>query len=111
MNGAKKFVRLYELMVPCARNDGTPYRTRHHREWDRQVREITGGMTIMQPARGQWKSDTGELYMERMIPVRIACTEDQMNEILKRTLNHYPDQEAIMAYIVSEKVIIKKREA
>lgn len=95
--------------MPTVRNNGKPYRTRHHREWDRQVRKITGGLTILAPAKGQWISPSGELYLERMIPVRIACNEAQMAEVVKTTLNHYPDQQAIMHYEVSNLVQITER--
>lgn len=45
-------------MVPCNFNDGTPVRTRHHREWDRQVRKISGGLTILPPSKGQWQNES-----------------------------------------------------
>jgi len=38
-----------------------------------------------------------------MIPVRIACGEKQINEIMKITIKHYR-QEAVMAYEISQKV-------
>lgn len=102
-------VRLWEILVPCNKNDGTPYRTRHHRAWDVQVKRITGGMTIFQPTIGKWISPDGEEFVDRMIPVRVACTRAQIREIINRTLNHYPDQEAVMAYKISEEVIIEHR--
>ena len=99
-------IKLWEILVPCQRNDGKPYRTRHHRAWDLQVERITGGLTIMRPALGQWRSPaTGTLHKERMIPVRIACTREQMREILRRTLVHYPEQEEVMAYLISDEVM------
>lgn len=102
-------LKLYEILVPCQRNDGTPIRTRHHRAWDEQIRRITGGLTILKPAIGQWVSPDGELFKDRMIPVRIACTSEQIDEVIRRTLNHYPDEAAVMAYIISEEVRIVHR--
>lgn len=102
---ASEPLELWEILVPCNRNDGTPIRTRHHRGWDEQVKKIAGGITIMRPAIGKW-----EEYTDRMIPVRIACTSKQMDEIIKRTLNHYNDQEAVMAYKISEEVRIVRRD-
>ena len=104
-------VKLWEVLVPCARNDGKPYRTRHHRAWDTQVKRISGGITILQPAKGKWYNDQGMLFVDRVIPVRIACTEDEIEEIIQRTLNHYPDQEAVFAYCISSDVRIRYREA
>jgi len=110
--------QLWEILVPCHRNNGKPYRTRHHRQWDKQVIRVTGGMTIMKPTIGYWQNeqigvgpggDDNPIYRDRMIPVRIACTSKQMDEIIRRTLIHYPDQEAVMAYMVSEEVRIVHR--
>lgn len=99
---------LWEILVPTISNEGKPYRTRYHRVWDAKVRAITGGLTIMAPAKGQWKSLDGDLYIERMIPVRIACTREQIEEIIDITMKYY-DQLAVMAYRVSDEVIIKNR--
>lgn len=102
-------LRLWEILVPCQWNIGKPIRTRHHREWDRQVNAIAGGVTIFKPTKGKWISPSGTLYQDRMIPVRIACTAKQMDEIVRRTLKHYHDQEAVMYYMVSEVVRIVYR--
>ena len=96
---------LWEILVPTRRNDGRPLRTRFHKVWDKKVRSIAGGLTIIPPVRGQWM-DGLELYEERMIPVRIMCTEPQMQEIVKITLKHYDDQIATMYYRLSEAVEI-----
>lgn len=99
-------MKLYEILVPCMRNNGVPIRTRCHREWDRRVRKITGGLTVMQPGRGQWVfGDT--LFSERMIPVRIYCTESQIEAIADITAKFY-EQLAVMYYVVSEQVVIKE---
>lgn len=100
---------LWEILVPTAQNSGKPFRTRHHREWDKQVYKITGGLTIYQPAKGKWVSPRGQLFQDRVIPVRVACLESDIEKILEITLKHY-DQEAVMAYRVSERVLIKHRE-
>jgi len=95
--------------VPRVRNNGKPYTTRHHRAWDKQVIKITGGLTVLPPTVvGYWVGEEGT-YKDTMIPVRIACTDKQMNEILDRTLVHYNDQEAIMAYVISNEVVIRNR--
>lgn len=85
------------------------YTTRFHRTWDKRVRDITGGLTVLQPAKGQWISPTGELYQERMIPVRIAATRTQIDQIIDMTLAHY-DQLAVLCYKVSDLVIIRHKE-
>ncbi len=96
-------IRLYEILVPTVRNNGRPIRLRFHKIWDQKVREIAGGMTILSPARGQWVSETGELFVERMIPVRIACTKEQIEQIADFTRTYY-DQKVILFYLVSNEV-------
>ena len=97
--------KLYEILVPCNWNDGTPIRTRHHREWDNQVRKLTGGLTILTPGKGQWVHEN-DLYVDRMIPVRVFCTSTQMGDIAQITIKHY-EQEAVMYYPISDWVLIQ----
>lgn len=73
---------------------------------DEKVRAITGGLTILSPAKGQWVSPSGELFKERMIPVQVACTEEQIEQIADLTAKHY-DQLAILFYCVSNNIKIK----
>lgn len=101
-------LRLWEILVPCVMN-GHPTRTKHHKNWDAWVRKLTGGLTILKPARGQWiQPGCGTLHEERVIPVRIAATDGQMDDIIDFTIQHY-NQLAVMAYVVSERVIIRHR--
>lgn len=100
---------LWEILVPRCSNEGIEYRVEHHRKWDAQVRQIAGGITILRPARGQWVSSEGELFREEMIPVRVYCTEEDIDRILEYTVQYY-NQKAVFAYEVSTKVKIKERE-
>ena len=101
-------IKLWEILVPTIRNDGRPIKARFHRVWDQKVYQLTNGLTIMTPTKGKWVSTDGKLYSERMIPVRIACTREQIEQIIDFSLIYY-DQEAIMAYMLSEEVIIKHK--
>lgn len=100
-------MNLYEILVPTVRNDGRPFRLRFHRIWDANVRQIAGGLTVFFPAKGTWTSPNGEVFQERMIPVRIACTEEQIHRIAEFTGIYY-SQIAVMYYQVSDKVFIKE---
>lgn len=103
-------VQLWEILVPTINNEGKPFRTRHHKEWDKVVRNISGGMTILTPCKGQWIDKSTEvLYEERMIPVRIACTRNQIIQIMKFAKVHYK-QIDILAYKVSDDVIFLSKE-
>lgn len=97
---------LWEILVPTVRNDGRPIRTRFHRIWDAKVRQISGGLTIMPPARGQWVAPDGKLFVERMIPVRLIATRAQLDEVIAFTLKYY-DQLAVLAYRISDEVVLK----
>jgi hypothetical protein len=85
------------------------YSTRYHRVWDEKVRAISGGLTIMSPVKGQWTSNDGDLFKERMIPVRIIATREQIEQIIELTLEYY-DQLAVLCYKLSDEVILKHRE-
>jgi hypothetical protein len=101
---------LWEILVPTTRrlSNGTvvPCSTRYHRVWDAVIRDITGGLTILKPAKGYWVDD-GEIYTDRTIPVRIACTREQIEKIIDITLSYY-NQVAVMAYKISDEVIVKR---
>jgi hypothetical protein len=76
--------------------------------WDKKIIEITGGLIVLTPAKCAWVSPKGDLFCERMIPVRIACTRQQIAQIIRMTLNYY-EQKAVMAYRVSDEVIITSK--
>ena len=97
---------MWEILVPTQTNDGKPIRTRQHREWDSRVRRISGGLTILPPAKGQWVAPDGVLFTERMIPVRILCTKNEIYKIVDMTMDFY-SQLAVLAYKVSDEVILK----
>lgn len=103
---------MWEILVPTERRaePGKFYTTRYHRVWDGKVRAITGGLTVMAPARGQWINPmTGDLFQERMIPVRIMATRDEIEKIVELTLKYY-NQIAVLCYKISDEVILKFRE-
>ncbi|MHC4188406.1 MAG: hypothetical protein ACYSUB_01850 [Planctomycetota bacterium] len=99
-------MNIYEIYVPTVTPEGKPIRTRQHRHWDKEVRRIAGGLTVMQPARGQWLSPDDEVFAERMIPVRIACTREQIETIADMTAAFYR-QQAIMFCLISSEGYIK----
>lgn len=102
---------LWEILVPATKPITFPgkhrfFRKRYHKLWDAKVIAIAKGLTVLQPNKGQWLSPRGELCNDRVIPVRISCTKSQIEEIMDITAKHY-FQEAVMAYKVSDEVIIK----
>lgn len=101
-------VMLWEILVPTEINN-KPIKLRYHKVWDSHVRRITGGLTILHPAKGQWVNKEGNLFVERMIPVRVAATREQIYVIAHMTAVYYR-QQAVMFYRVSDEVYIKQFE-
>ena len=99
---------LYEILVPTVRPDKPDkyFKTRYHKVWDSKVRAITKGLTILKPVKGEWVSPAGELFAERMIPVRICCTEEEIEKVADMTAAYY-GQIAILYYKISDFVKIK----
>lgn len=102
---------MWEILVPTERRaePGKFYTIRYHRVWDAKVRAITGGLTILTPAKGQWVAPDGELFSERMIPVRIMATRAEIDKIIDLTIEYY-DQLAVFCAKVSEEVIVRYKE-
>ena len=98
--------QMWEILVPASNNKDLGFTYEHHKAWDAFVRSVTGGVTIMKTAKGEWVSPTGKLYKDRMIPCRIICTEEQISEIIDFTIDHYK-QEAVLAYKISNDVILR----
>lgn len=99
---------LWEILVPALSKKNKKFTYNHHKEWDEFVKKITGGVTIMKTAKGQWISPTGKIYIDRIIPCKIVCSEEQISEIIDFTIEHY-NQEAVLAYRVSTNVILRHR--
>lgn len=96
--------QLYEILVPTLM-DNKPIHTRYHRVWDSKVRAISGGLSILPVAHGHWIAPDGALFIERMIPVRIMCTREQIEKIADISAEYYK-QQAIFHYKVSDEVVI-----
>lgn len=101
--------KLYEILVPASSNSQARFTYAHHKKWDAFVMSVAKGVTIMKVGKGSWVSPDGSLYKDRVIPCRIACTREEIDIIIDFTLKHY-DQLAVMAYCISEEVIIKHKE-
>lgn len=99
---------LWEILVPSHDNTGIPFLVSHHKAWDAAVMEIAGGLTIGRASRGLWNSPESRTYEDKVIPVKIACSREEIRAIADMTLRHY-DQEAVMYYLVSSEAVIARR--
>lgn len=104
-------ISLWEILVPTVHPVTLKsIRTRFHRVWDHKVKEISGGLSILKPLKGMWVNpDTKDTETERMIPVKISCTKEQIIKIIDMTIVYYA-QHTVMAYKISEEVIFRTRE-
>jgi hypothetical protein len=76
-----------------------------HRQWDAQVSEIAGGLTLFKTRKGRWLWN-GLLQREKMIRVRIAASPAEIKTIADMAKKHY-NQEAIMYYLISQEAFIQ----
>jgi len=101
----KKKQKMWEILVPAS-NKNQEFTYEHHKQWDEFVIAISGGITVMKTAKGEWVSPESTRFRDRMIPVRVKCTRSEIEKIIDFTIKHY-EQEAVLAYKISEEVILK----
>lgn len=101
--------QFWEILVPGE------FTIDKHRKWDEEVCKIAGGLTVLSKyvSKGRWVNHFegfagSDIMKESMIPVRVACTMEQLTRILEFTLAHY-NQEAIMVYKISDKVLLAEK--
>jgi hypothetical protein len=100
---------LWEILIPANSNTGKKFPLKFHKEWDKKAKALSGGITILKTSLGEWTSPSGKTFKDKMIPVRIYCTEKEIDSIIDFTIKHYK-QEAVMAYEISKNVkIISKK--
>lgn len=97
-------MELWEILVPASSNKGE-FSYEHHKQWDSFVLGIAGGITVLKAGKGEWIHE-GKSYKDRVIPVRVACSHEDIVKIIDFTLSHYK-QKAVMAYRLSDNVIIQ----
>lgn len=95
---------LFEILIPAENKAGIEWPKWFHKKWDEEVSKICGGLTILSSVKGQWL-DRNQTFCEVMIPVRIACSQDQIRIIAELTAKHYY-QKSIMYYKISDEVVL-----
>jgi hypothetical protein len=104
---SSKTEEMWEILVPAS-NKIQEFTYEHHKAWDEFVIGISGGITIMKTVKGEWVSPNNVRFKDRMIPVRIKCSADDIDKIIDFTIKHY-EQEAVLAYKISEEVILRNK--
>lgn len=101
---------LWEILVPVYDPGGREIPLETHKEWDEEISKISGGLTILNSAKGQWTNVSGKIIHDKMIPVRFLATDEEASKIVDITLSFYYHQECIMAYKISHNVIIRYKD-
>ena len=100
-----KKIKLWEVLVPERDNAGKLFRIKHHRKLDKRIRKLSGGLTILKSAKGQWVHETTKkVVAEKMIPVRFHSTKKEAKKIGCFTRKHY-NQEKVLVYEISNEVL------
>mgnify|MGYP003442728795 CR=1 FL=1 len=96
--------KLYTILVPTRWGDRPeiPIRKKHHKEWDKRIIKIAGGLTILSSGLGKWNFQ-GTTFNEKVIPVMVMCNEKDIRKIIDITISHYK-QKAVMYYCVTQEV-------
>lgn len=100
--------KMWEILVPASNRD-EKFSYDHHKEWDAFVGQFSNGITVLRGAKGEWKAPDGTVFRDRMIPVRIICTEEEIKKIVQFTIEHY-NQAAVLAYELSSNIILVHRD-
>lgn len=95
---------LYEFLLPVRSNDGSEIPDRIYKGLLGRILALAGGYTLPGKALGGWINGQGSTQVENMLPLRVACTPDQAQEIVAMIADTFPDQESLMSYVLSDQV-------
>lgn len=96
---------MWTILVPHIKNG-----FELHQKFDDYVIDIAGGLSVLMPTiKGKWQSKQKDLFIERMIPVNVYCTKEQMKSIVGFAAKHY-NQKAICYWLAAEEVFIEEFE-
>jgi hypothetical protein len=93
---------LWEILIPSADEQTV-------KDWYAFVRQFSDGITILKDAKGEWVSPSGIFFEDYMIPIRIICTEGEINLIVDHTVKFFC-QESVLAYMLSDNIILRSKE-
>ena len=98
-------MEMWEILIPKYSNDGEQYTAAHCNEWKENILLITKGLTELNPVKGYWINKKTK-YIEDMIPIRVLCDETNIEKIIEETITHF-DQEAVLAYVISNNIKLR----
>jgi hypothetical protein len=102
--------KLYEIALPILSNDGSRPYVAARACWELRALEIAGGYTRRAVGRGFWKHE-GKIYVDDMIPYRVACSPAQLQLLVAEAFRLFPDQVAICTTEMGEQNIVLREAA
>jgi len=75
-------------------------------EWGNEVKKITTGLVLLPFENASWCDSDGVLFKDGMVPVRVTCNKEHVQDIIELTLTYY-QQPAIMAYKISDTCVVR----
>ncbi len=109
-------LKQYEIVLPCDDNLGRT-NARALAEFEKFLLNHNNGFTRNARCQGAWKDDTGKVYLDELVPYRVACGADAWAAILTMAFALFNDQKAIYyaeigtAHIVERDAQIKHETA
>lgn len=87
--------RYYEILIPRLTNSGARYQNNEHGRFEDAVFRAAGGFSALPEVAGAWRNSNGKAFWECMIPYRIMCHEQTMQQLIAEAFRLFGDQEAI----------------
>jgi hypothetical protein len=96
------------LLIPLARNDGSPVGQRELRDILNRLLTEFGGYTVAGEVQGGWRSPSGQIYQERNTQVWVVLEGHQLPALrqLVRDIGRQLDQEAMYLEVAQGNVEI-----
>lgn len=103
-------VPLWEIALPVFTNDGRDYGDAHM-TWQAKALHIAGGYSQRPVGHGAWRDPkSGEVYVDHMMPYRVACSPEAFGALVDEALRCFPDQVAIYTARLGEATIVDRHE-
>lgn len=91
-------MNLYEILIPVANNDGKEFPEKYRQAFIDFIGILVGGVTVYPVVDGQWYEGENR-YAEKMIPVRINCTDKEIDAIAWEAKKTFEQKKIFVATI------------
>jgi hypothetical protein len=90
-------VKLYQITLPLASNDGRAYPERHFADFETLALQYAGGFTNAGEVSGMWQGPAPRfrLYLDRSRVYQVACEPDAWANLVHQAKHIWRDQERL----------------